>query len=111
LDVDAFVALQKKNVETLVAAQSIWSDLVRTLVERQGQLVKDAFANAQDYLQGGFDAKRQPQAYIEGAKVLFEKVFAEVKETAELGLKAQRAVAVLFGERTTANVAEGKAAA
>ena len=58
-----------------------------------------------------FDTKRQPQACIEGAKVLFEKAFAEIKETANLGLKARRAVAYLFVERTTANVAEGKAAA
>ena len=45
-DLDAFVALQKANVETVVAAQKIFFDLAQTVAKRQVELTKELMSRS-----------------------------------------------------------------
>ena len=59
----------------------------------------------------GFDAKKQPAVYADELKAAVEKAMADVKETVDLGIKAQGEVVDLFVKRATANFEEIKAVA
>ena len=59
----------------------------------------------------GFDAKKQPTVYADEMKAAVEKAMADVKETVDLGIKAQSEVVDLFVKRATANFEEMKAVA
>ena len=59
----------------------------------------------------GFDAKKQPAGYADEVKAAVEKAMADVKETVDLGIKAQSEVVDLFVKRATANFEEMKAVA
>lgn len=106
-DVEALFALQKSNVETFVAAQKILFDLAQTIAKRQSELLKESFVQSEAFFKG-FDAKKQPQAYVDDAKAAVEKAIAEAKETIDLGLKAQTEVVDLFVKRASANFEEAK---
>jgi hypothetical protein len=111
LDADPALALYDANVETLLAIQKIVIDLGRTVASRQVAYFKDAQAKAEAALKGGFDARKQPQAYVDEAKAAVEKVVADTKETVELGLKAQNEVAGLVTRRVKANLSQATATA
>jgi phasin family protein len=109
-DVEALVTVQKANVETFVAAQKIIFDLIQTVAKKQVEIVKEAMAKA-DVMFKGFDAKKQPTAYADEMKAAVEKAMADVKETVDLGIKAQSEVVELLVKRATANFEEMKAVA
>ena len=109
-DVEAIVTLQKANIETMVAAQKIMFDLVQTVAKKQVEMVKEAMAKA-DLLFKGFDAKKQPAVYADEMKAAVEKAMADVKETVDLGIKAQGEVVDLLVNRATANFEDMKAVA
>jgi hypothetical protein len=111
IDVDALVALQKANLDTFVAAQKIIFDLAQTIARRNVDVAKEFMAKAEAALKGGFDAKKQPGAYVEEAKSALEKVVADAKETLDLGIKAQNEVVDLFVKRATANFDQVKSLA
>ena len=56
----------------------------------------------------GFDAKKQPTVYADELKAAVERAVADVKETVDLGIKAQSEVVDLFVKRATANFDEIK---
>jgi phasin family protein len=85
-------------------------DFSQTLAKRQVDLLKESFSKTESLLKG-FDAKKQPQAYVEEAKAALEKAMADVKETMDLGMKAQHEVVDLFVKRATANFDEVKSLA
>jgi phasin family protein len=109
-DLDAVLSLYKANLDTFVAAQRIMFDFSQTLAKRQVDLLKESFSKAESLMKG-FDAKKQPQAYVEEAKAALEKALADVKETMDLGMKAQHEVVDLFVKRATANFDEVKSLA
>ena len=111
LDLDALIALQKANVETVIAAQKIFFDLFQTVSKRQAELVKEMVGKVEGSMKGGFDAKKQPAAYVDEAKAAIEKAMADAKETMDLGLKAQAEVVDLFVKRATANFDQVKSLA
>jgi phasin family protein len=107
VDVESMLGLYKANIETFVAAQRIMFDFSQTLARRQVELLKESFANAETMFKG-WDAKKQPQAYVEEAKAAIEKAMSDAKETLDLGMKAQHEVVDLFVKRATANFDEVK---
>ena len=109
-DVEALVTLHKANVETFVAAQKILFDLAQTVAKKQVEYVKEMMAKTEAMFKG-FDAKKQPAVYADELKAAVEKAMAEVKETVDLGIKAQSEVVDLFVKRATANFEEIKAVA
>lgn len=110
-DTQAVMALHKANLETFVAAQKIWFDLAQTMAKKQTEMFKETMAKFDVVMKGGYDAKKQPQAYVEEVKAAMEKAMADVKETVDLGMKAQSEVVDLFVKRATANFDEVKALA
>jgi hypothetical protein len=106
-DAEGVLGLYKANVETFVAAQRIMFDFSQTVAKRQVEMVKDSFARAELLLKG-WDGKKQPQNYVDEAKAAIEKAMADVKDTMDLGLKAQNEVVDLFVKRATANFDEAK---
>jgi hypothetical protein len=109
-DVSALVAMQKANIETVVSAQRIVFDLAQTLAKRNTDLMKEMFQRAGTMTRTA-DASRQPQSYVDEAKSAMEKVMADVKETMDLGIKAQSEVVDLFVKRATRNFEDVKALA
>ena len=110
LDVETLVSLQKANIETMVAAQKIVFDLVQTVAKKQVEMVKEAMGKT-NLMFKGFDAKKQPNVYADEMKAAVEKAMADVKETVDLGIKAQGEVVELLVKRATANFEEMKAVA
>ncbi|MEZ5825910.1 MAG: phasin family protein [Geminicoccaceae bacterium] len=109
-DVDAVVAIQKANLETMVSAQKILFDLAQTFARRQSDMVKDGFSRSEKLFQA-FDASKQPADYMDEARTAMEKALADVKETMDLGMKAQNEVVDLFVQRASKNLEEVKALA
>ena len=56
----------------------------------------------------GYETEKQPQAYVEDVKAAVEKAMADVKETVDLGFKAQGEVVDLFVKRATQNLEDVK---
>lgn len=109
-NVEALVAMQRANLETVVAAQRIVFDLAQTVAKRNAEMVKEMFQRAGTMTRGA-DMGGQPQAYVDEAKSAMEKVMADVKETMDLGIKAQSEVVDLFVKRATRNFEDVKALA
>ncbi len=109
-DVEAWMALHKANLETVVAAQKIVFDFWQTVAKRQVEMMKETLGKAEGFMKG-FDAKKQPKEYVEEAKAVLEKAMADAKETLDLGMKAQAEVVDLFVKRATANLDEAKSLA
>ena len=109
-DVDALVALQRGNLDTIIAAQKIMFDLAQTVARKQVELVQEMVGKA-DVLMKGFDSRKQPQAYADEMKAAVEKAMADVKETVDLGIRAQSEVVDLFMKRATRNIEEMRAIA
>ena len=109
-DVEALVTLQKANIETIVAAQKIMFDLVQTVAKKQVEMSRRRWPRPRLMFKG-FDAKKQPAVYADEMKAAVEKAMADVKETVDLGIKAQSEVVDLFVKRATANFEEMKAVA
>ena len=107
-DLDALVALQKANIETMMAAQKIMIDFAQTLAGRNMAMGKESFAQVEAMLSGGLDTKKQPQAFVDEAKVSVEKVVANAKESVDLGVKAQKEVVDLLVARANANLEQVK---
>lgn len=109
-DVEALVSLQKANIETFVAAQKILFDLAQTVAKKQVEYVKESFAKSEAMFKG-IDTKKQPTAYADELKAAVERAVTDVKETVDLGIKAQSEVVDLFVKRATANFDEIKSTA
>ncbi len=107
VDMDALMAIQKANIETFSAAQKIIFDLAQTVAQRQAEMMKESFARSEAMMKS-FDGKKEPQAYVDEARVAVEKAMAEVKETMDLSMKAQNEVVDLFVKRAQANFDEAR---
>ena len=106
-DLDMFVAMQRANLETFAAAQRIMLDLAQTVARRQTEMVKDNMGRFEAMMKG-FDAKKQPQTYVDGMKEAVERAMADARETMDLGMKAQSEVVELFVKRTSANLEDAR---
>jgi hypothetical protein len=102
--------MHKGNLETAVAAQKVMFDLAQTIAKRQADFVKEGFAKAEVMFRG-YDARKQPQVYVDEMKAAVEKAMADVKETVDLGIRAQAEVVNLFVKRATKNLEGVKALA
>lgn len=109
-DLEAFAAMQKANLETFAAAQRIVLDLAQTVAKRNAELLREMVERTGASLKG-VDGRIQPQAYVDGAKAAVEKAMAEMKETVDLGIRAQGEVVDLFVKRATQNFEDVKALA
>ena len=102
---DAFVALQKANVETFVQAQGIVLDAAQAIAKLQYSWISDAMKGAEVAFDAGATAKK-PEEYMADAKTAAEKVMSVAKQELDLGIKAQTEVADLVAKRVAANLEE-----
>jgi phasin family protein len=85
-------------------------DLVQTVAKKQVEMVKEMVAKSEVMFKG-FDGKKEPAAYADDVRVAMEKAMADVKETVDLGIKAQNEVVDLLVKRATANFEDMKTVA
>lgn len=104
-NVEAIVALQKANFETLFNAQQILVDAAQAASAAHVAWVKEIMEVAQSSMTG-FDADKKPEAYFAEAKIAAEKAVAVLQTEIDLGLKAQNEVAELLTKRAAKNVDE-----
>ncbi len=107
---DAFVAMHKANVDTMVEAQGIYMRTVEAMAKLQYGWVEETFKNGETFFKGDV-TKRKPEDFLADAKSAAEKVMAVAKEQADLGMKAQQEVADLVTKRVTANIEDAKSLA
>jgi hypothetical protein len=108
-NLDAYIALQKANVDTLVQAQSVFVQAAQSIAKLRAALIEESFKKAETAFK--FDPKVKPEAYFAEAKANAEKFMAAAKQELDLGVKAQNDVAQLVVKRAVANVEELKALA
>jgi len=107
LHVDAFVAMHKANMETMVEAQSVMMQTAEAMAKLQYGWVEEAFKHGEAMMKG--DAtKKKPEEFMADAKAAADKVMAVAKEQADLSMKAQKKVADLVTKRMNANIEEVK---
>jgi hypothetical protein len=109
-NVDALVALQKANVETLVQVQKILTAAAEAAFQAQIKRFETWQGQLEVALKG-FDVSKKPEAYAKEAQAAVETVMAEAKAAVESGVKTQREVAQILADRAVANLNELKALA
>jgi phasin family protein len=111
LDVEAIVAIQRKNLEALTQANQLAVEGVRALAQRQAEIAQQAFAGASAL----FQAWTQPGAPEERlaknadvAKQAFEKGLADARELSELTAKASTDVFSVITKRVSEGFDEAR---
>lgn len=106
-NLDAFVALHKANVDTMMEAQGIWMQTAEAIAKLQYGWVEESFKQGEAMLKGDA-AKKKPEEFIADAKAAADKVMSVAKEQTDLGMKAQKQVADLVTKRVNANIEDAK---
>jgi phasin family protein len=111
LDVEAIVAIQRKNLEALTQAGQLAMEGVRALAQRQAEIAQRAFADASALLH----AWTQPGApedrlakHADVAKQAFEKGLADARELGELTTKASTDVLSVITKRVSESLDEAR---
>jgi phasin family protein len=98
-DTETFMAAQQRNIDALASASQIVVDGVKTIAQRQGEMMQ---SSVDQLMSAGHDAlamkptNLQPADQFAKAKAQYEAAVNNAKELAEIAMKAQgEAVAVL----------------
>lgn len=113
IDVDSFMASQRKNIEALTAANQAALEGFQAVARRQTELVRAAMEEASGALNdviaaGAPEEKAAKQAEI--TKTAFEKAIANAKELAEMMAKSNGEAADIIARRVSESLDEIKAA-
>lgn len=104
---DALIAMQKANIETLVQAQSVMADAVQEIARLQLGWFQDCVARTQGVMQADTD-KRDVFADV---REVADKTVETGKKQADIGVKAQQKAAELITARAQKNMDEAKSLA
>ncbi|WP_416899315.1 MAG: phasin family protein [Minwuia sp.] len=109
-DMDAFVQMQKKNVEAMTAANQIALDGMRALFERQVQIAQNSVEEAQAAIRVAAESKGQVdvQSQIEAARAAMEKAQLNIRELSEMATKSQTEIMDILQKRMMESVDEMK---
>ena len=109
IDADAMMASYRKNMEALTEAGRVATEGMKTLAERQTQIMREAM----ETLRGAtaeLTSAKDPQDFAakqgEVAKQAFEKASANMKELADLILKSNTASLEVIQSRMNQSLAE-----
>ena len=98
-DTETFVAAQQRNIDALASASQIVVDGVKTIAQRQGEMMQSSVDQLMSASQDVLSMKAtdlQPADHFAKAKAQYEAAVNNAKELAEIAMKAQgEAVAVL----------------
>jgi hypothetical protein len=106
-NVEALVALQKANIETLVQVQSLVSEAAQAAWQLHLKRV-DAWKAQAEAAFKSFDVAKKPEAYAKDAQAAVESAIADARSVVEQGVKTQQDVAKLVADRVVANINELK---
>jgi len=111
VDMGALMDAQRRNVEALVAANTVAAEGMRALAQRQAEILRQTIEHAgaamRDLMQaGGPEDKAARQTEI--AKAAFERAIANARELAELTAKAQHEASDVIARRMAASMDELK---
>jgi hypothetical protein len=109
LDLDAVFALQKANLDAVREVQDILLDTTQAFARLQYGWVQETLAQVRAVLTS--QSLKNPEAALVDSKTAADRVLALTRQGVELGTTAQRRVAELLAQRTTANVDQLKALA
>jgi hypothetical protein len=103
VDMSAFVAARRKDVDALTAANKAayeaLQDLGRTQAEMLTQVMKGVQESAEGMVREGI--KADPTKQAEAARVAWQKMLADIQELAELARKSQAQAVAGLTERAT----------
>ena len=107
LPLDQFFAMQRANMETLAETQRVVLDYAQTVGSRQAELMK-AMVERFNAVMHRTNGKDRPDAYTDEVKAVMEKSMADLKETMDLGMKAQHEVFELLMKQAAKNLDDVK---
>jgi phasin family protein len=103
-DVQAIAESQRRNLEALTQANQLAIEGMRALVQRQGEIAREAVEEAstalRDWTQPGAPEDRLAKS-LDAAKLAFEKSVANVRELNELGTRASADVFGVIAKRVS----------
>jgi phasin family protein len=97
-DTGAMIAAQQRNLDALASASQIVVDGVKTIAQRQGEMMQSSVDQLMSVSQGALSMKASEQPADQFAKVKanYDVAVNNAKELAEIAMKTQgEAVAVL----------------
>ncbi len=109
IDMKAWTDMQRRNLEAFTNASKIVADGVRTVSERQAELVQQAMGNLWGEMQSvgrGGQASMQADNQVERLRTAFERMVEEVQEMGSVMLKAQGEALSVLNRCATENVGE-----
>jgi phasin family protein len=114
LDVDAFMAAQRKNIDAVTQANKLAAEGFQAVAKRQAEIFKETMEQAQtamkDLVGGGAAPDLNASKQAELAKTAFEKALANMKELAELTAKANSEAFDIINKRVVESLEEIKSA-
>ena len=109
-NVEAFVEMQRKNVEAMTAANQLAMDGMRALFERQVQIAQQSIEEAQAAVRTAAESKGQVdmQTQIESAREAIEKASANMRELGDMAAKSQTEIMDVLQKRMMDGIEEMK---
>jgi phasin family protein len=113
-DADKMIAVQQRNIDALASAGQIVVDGVKTIAQRQGEMMQ---SSVDQFMSASHDAitmkptELQPADQIAKAKSSYEVAVNNVKELAEIAMKAQSEAAAVLTKCVMANIDDLKSLA
>jgi len=112
-DVDAILAAQRKNMETVNVANRIAAEAMQTVAKRQAELIQesvDAFQSASKELMAITEVNDRAVKQAELTKFAYEKNLANAKELSDLVSKSTAETFDIVNQRLVEGLDEVKSA-
>ena len=113
-DTETFIAAQQRNIDAFASAGQIVVDGVRTIAQRQGEMMQSSVDQLMSVSQDAFAMKAtdlQPADQFAKAKAQYEAAVNNAKELAEIAMKAQGEAVAVLSKCVMANIDDLKSIA
>jgi phasin family protein len=111
-DTETFMAAQQRNIDALASASQIVVDGVKTIAQRQGEMMQfsvDQLMSASHDVLAMKATDLQPVDQFAKAKAQYEAAVNNAKELAEIAMKAQGEAVAVLSKCVMANIDDLKA--
>jgi phasin family protein len=111
-DTETFIAAQQRNIDALASASQIVVDGVKTIAQRQGEMMQssvDELMSASHDVLALKATDLQPGDQFAKAKAQYEAAVNNAKELAEIAMKAQGEAVAVLSKCVMANIDDLKA--
>jgi len=113
-DTEAFISAQQRNFDALANASQIVVDGVKTIAQRQGEMMQSSFDQMMVVSKDAFKlnpSEVQPADQFAKAKAGYDVAVNNAKELAEIAMKAQGEAVAVLSKCVMANIDELKVVA